>query len=168
MNSGTGVPVAQIWSGGQTGIDRAALDVALELGIVHGGWIPTGRLAEDGVVPSKYDRLRETGSADYAVRTSWNVRDTDGTLIISRGPLAGGSLHTRQVANRLGKPLLHIDLADTPRDEAVQRARGWLASFPAPLRLNVAGPRASGWPEGYDLASELLHAILLFDTESRS
>jgi len=162
------VRVEQIWSGGQTGVDRAALDVALELGILHGGWIPTGRLAEDGIIPSKYDRLQETGSPDYAVRTVRNVRDTDGTLLISWGPLSGGSLQTREAADQLGKPLLHLDLTDTPHDAAVHRVRRWLASLPPPTRLNVAGPRASGWPQGYDLASELLRSILLFDTESRS
>jgi len=157
-----------IWSGGQTGVDRAALDVAHELGMPHGGWIPAGRLAEDGVIPLRYDRLQESESPDYAVRTEWNVRDTGGTLLLSWGPLVGGSLHTRTVADGIGKPVLHLDLEVTPHEVAVRRARAWLASLPRPLRLNVAGPRASGWPQGYDLVTRLLRAILQPASDSRS
>ena len=81
---------ARIVSGGQTGVDRAALDAALELGIAHGGWCPRGRLAEDGPIADRYG-LRETASSDYAVRTEQNVVDSDATLILHRGPLTGGT-----------------------------------------------------------------------------
>lgn len=74
--------VARIISGGQTGADRAALDFAIAHDIPHGGWCPSGRLAEDGRIPSRY-QLRETPSPDYAQRTEWNVRDSDGTVIFS-------------------------------------------------------------------------------------
>ena len=69
----------KVVSGGQTGVDRAALDVALDLGYEAGGWVPKGRRAEDGMIPERY-RLNETPSRDYEQRTEWNVRDSDGTL----------------------------------------------------------------------------------------
>ncbi|HEV2727380.1 MAG TPA: putative molybdenum carrier protein, partial [Solirubrobacterales bacterium] len=96
-------------SGGQTGADRAALDVAMGLGIDHGGWVPKGCSAEDGPLPSRY-RVRETPSEDRAERTKRNVVDSDATLLISHGPLAGGSELTRKVAAALGKPVLHVEL----------------------------------------------------------
>ena len=74
----------RIISGGQTGVDRGALEAAIALGIPHGGWCPLGRSAEDGVIPARY-QLQETDSPQYAVRTEWNVRDADGTLILSWG-----------------------------------------------------------------------------------
>ncbi len=83
------VGVERIVAGGQTGADRAALDVALEYGLTVGGWVPHGRLAEDGRIPARYPGLVETDSPDGAERTRWNVRDSDATLIVSRGPLVG-------------------------------------------------------------------------------
>ncbi len=88
-------------SGGQTGADRAALDVALELGLDHGGWVPKGRAAEDGPLPGRY-RVRETPSEDRAERTMRNVADSDATLLISHGPLTGGSELTGGSRRSLG------------------------------------------------------------------
>ena len=100
-------------SGGQTGVDRAALDVALERGLPIGGWCPSGRRAEDGPLAPRYG-LRETPLADYAQRTLWNVRDSDGTLVLTAGPPRGGTALTVEEAGRQGKPVLVIDLADSP------------------------------------------------------
>src|SRR5882672_2778819 len=97
-------------SGGQTGADRAALDVALEWPIFATGWVPKGRAAEDGTISPKYPNLRETENSDPALRTENNVRDSDGTLILSHGTLVGGSSLTYEIASRLQKPLLHVDL----------------------------------------------------------
>src|SRR5437660_8666127 len=94
-------------SGGQTGVDRAALDVALELGLPCGGWCPRGRKAEDGVIPDRYP-LAETPSPSYRQRTRWNVRDSDGTLILVRGRPTGGTALTLASARRLGKPVLVV------------------------------------------------------------
>ncbi len=145
----------RVISGGQTGVDRAALDVALELGLDCGGWCPAGRRAEDGPIPVLYPLL-ETETADYAERTQRNVVDADATLVLCQGGLAGGTLLTVQVAGAQGKPCLVIDLR---RPWQPQEVRGWL-DVCAVRTLNVAGPRESGAPGIYALASEFLHAAL--------
>ena len=147
--------LSKIVSGGQTGVDRAALDVALRLGIPCGGWCPRGRRAEDGEVPARYP-LAETPDARYPQRTAWNVRDSDGTLVVHAGPPGGGTALTLRVARRQGKPVLAVDLDDDPDAAAVA---GWMAS--SGLRvLNVAGPRESESPGIGDRADRLLEAVL--------
>jgi hypothetical protein len=132
---------ARIVSGGQTGVDRGALDAAIALGIPHGGWCPLGRLAEDGRVPDRY-RLKETDSPEYPVRTERNVLDSDATLILCRGLPAGGTELTRHLARQHGRPWLVVDLDRPPELDAVRR---WLATH-RPKTLNVAGPRESQSP----------------------
>lgn len=132
-----------IISGGQTGVDRAALDVAIELGLPVWGWVPKGRLAEDGRIPDRYVNLRETDTPDYPRRTFLNVRDSDATLILSNGPLTGGSLFTMETAVKLGRPSLHVDLTGKSDAAAATAIREWLQKT-SPRTLNVAGPRASG------------------------
>jgi len=132
-------------------VDRAALDVALELGLPIGGWIPRGRLAEDGRVPPRYRQLREADSPDYAVRTHLNVQDTHGTLVLTWGPPRGGTDDTIAIAHRLARPLLQIDLALVDLPVAAKAAGRWLADLRRPgraLRLNVARPGASQAPKG--------------------
>src|SRR4051794_16307480 len=99
----------KIISGGQTGVDRAALDVALELDLPCGGWCPRGRRSEDGAIPDRYP-LSETPSEEYPERTEWNVRDSDGTLILTRGTPDRGTALTQRLANRHRKPLFVVDL----------------------------------------------------------
>ncbi len=156
--------IRKIISGGQTGVDRAALDVALELGIPHGGWVPRGRRAEDGPLPARY-RLQETQTEEYAERTARNVQEADGTLILSRGPLTGGSELTRQLARRFARPCLHVDLARTGAPRAARRILDWLRRHEIRV-LNVAGPRASKDPQIYGLARGLLEAVLALDDRS--
>ena len=131
-------PKPRIVSGGQTGVDRAALDAALALGLSAGGWCPQGRRAEDGEIPARYP-LVETSSSKYPARTRMNVHDSDATLILTLGVLDSGSRLTASFAQREGKPFLvvQLDAAD-----ALERARAWLAQV-QPRVLNVAGPRAS-------------------------
>ena len=150
--------LTRIVSGAQTGVDRAALDVALEFGIPCGGWVPLGRIDELGRIPERYPNLRETESADFSERTAANVDDSDATLIISRGPLTGGSLHTREVADRLGRPCLHLDL-DELTSGAAAAALDWLDQN-AVGELNIAGPRASKDSEIHGLAVLLLRDVL--------
>jgi hypothetical protein len=147
--------IGRIVSGGQTGVDRAALDVALGLGLPCGGWCPRGRRAEDGPIDSRYP-LTETPSDEYAQRTTWNVRDSDGTLVLTRGVPVGGTALTVDVAERLRKPCLVVDLATDSRPEA---AREWLVRNAVGV-LNVAGPRESGMPGIYADALAFLRAVL--------
>ena len=142
-----------IISGGQTGVDRAALDAAIALDIPYGGWCPKGGWAEDfpnaaGLL-AHYPNLRETPSADPAERTAWNVRDADATLILTdaNGITASrGTAFAQELATRYGKSLLVIDV-DAP--DAVERATAWLAALlaahggEAPFRLGIGGPRES-------------------------
>jgi len=129
----------RVVSGGQTGVDRAALDVAIAAGIPHGGWCPRGRRAEDGVIPARY-ALTETPSADYAERTERNVVESDGTLIFTHGTLRrGGTALTHELAIRHRKPLLCVDLLESPDPRIAQR---WIEEHGIDV-LNVAGPRES-------------------------
>lgn len=153
--------VERVVSGAQTGVDRAALDVALELGIPVGGWVPLGRIDEQGRIPERYPNLRETPTAEWSERTEANVRDSDGTLILSRGPLTGGSKYTAEVAERIGRPYLHLDLAETSAEDAPRRARAWLETNDVGV-LNVAGPRASKDPGLYREAADLLRRLLAY------
>ncbi len=142
---------AQVISGGQTGVDRAALDAASARGIATGGYCPKGRRAEDGVIPARY-RLTELRTVDYPARTRRNARAADATLILTRGRLAGGSAYTAAVVKRLGKPLQVVDLASRPQ---VAPLRAWLASHDVHV-LNVAGPRESKAPGIYQQAKRFL------------
>jgi hypothetical protein len=144
----------QIVSGGQTGVDRAALDLALELGLPCGGWCPRGRRAEDGPLPERYP-LRETSSPAYPQRTAGNVRDSDATLILTRGEPDPGTALTARLAARYGRPHLIVDLAKSP-DAA--RVRAWLDENQIRV-LNVAGPRESAKPGIYAQAKEFLRAV---------
>ena len=128
-----------IVSGGQTGADRAALDWAIANGISSGGWCPFGRLAEDGVIDTRYP-LKETPSPGYSQRTEWNVRDSDGTVIFSTGPkLSGGSALTQTFARNWNRPCLHLYPQAT---EPAERLRAFIDEFFIKT-LNVAGPRAA-------------------------
>src|SRR5215212_1496285 len=101
--------IQKVVSGGQTGVDRAALDVALALGVPCGGWCPRGRRAEDGAVPDAYP-LAETPWHGYPQRTAWNVRDSDGTLVLTRGTPDRGTALTVRLARETKKPFLVVDL----------------------------------------------------------
>jgi hypothetical protein len=144
----------KILSGGQTGVDRAALDAAIALGIPHGGWCPRGRRAEDGRIPSRY-ALAETDSPVYAVRTERNVLDADATLILCRGPLRGGTALTRRFAQQHGKPYLVVNLDHPPDNAEIHR---WLRESRIGV-CNVAGPRESQSPGIYALARRYLEAL---------
>ena len=136
-------------------VDRAALDVALELGIPCGGWCPKGRRSEDGVIPDKYP-LQETTIGDYRQRTEWNVRDSDGTLILSIGQPSGGTVLTVQFAEKHLKPCQVIDLAASSDPSTVGE---WIKKNSIKT-LNVAGPRGSKQPQAYKLAVELLRQMV--------
>jgi len=145
----------KIVSGGQTGVDRAALDAAVAFGVEHGGWCPKGRRSEDGRIPEIYF-LNETPMADYRQRTSWNVRDSDGTLILVRDHLRGGSRYTCDCAIQTERPYLIGRLDDFT---AIERAYRWIIDNSIET-LNVAGPRASTDASIYADARPFVEALL--------
>lgn len=150
--------VSKIVSGGQTGADLAALDFAIESGLEHGGWIPKGRLTEDGPLDGKY-LLREMETDSYPKRTEKNVLESDATLVVSRGELGSGTELTVKMAKKHCKPFLHIDLDKMSMVYAVRMTKMWLVDNGIKC-LNVAGPRASRDPEIYSLVYKLLKKVL--------
>jgi hypothetical protein len=147
--------VRKIVSGAQTGVDRAALDVAISQNIPCGGWCPADRSAEDGVIPERYP-VQPLPSGGLRKRTEWNVRHSDGTLILTCGPLTGGSLLTRNLSLKHNKPNLVVDLTSgSPTLNVLQ----WLEDCGIQT-LNVAGPRESICPGVYERAFRFLHDLL--------
>ncbi len=147
--------LTKIVSGGQTGVDRAALDAAQALGFPCGGWCPKGRSAEDGAISSRYP-LRETTSTRYAQRTAMNVADSDGTLILARGALRGGTALTAQLAQKKRRPC-RVVLLD--RGFSLRETVFWLEANRIAV-LNVAGPRESQCPGIYLGARSALEAVI--------
>ncbi len=146
--------IEKIVSGGQTGVDRAALDFALQRGIPCGGWCPKGRLAEDGKIDRKYP-LTETNTALYAERTRLNVKDSDGTLIIYSGEMGNGTAYTVEYARQIKKPLLIIRTGGPGLKETIWQ---WIESHHIKA-LNIAGPRESTSPGIYLKTLEILKEI---------
>jgi Circularly permutated YpsA SLOG family len=160
--------ITKLVSGGQSGVDRAALDVALQLNIPCGGWCPKGRKAEDRPIPDRYP-LTETPSIAYSQRTRWNVRDSDATLILTWGKSTGGTALTIKACQQADKPHLVIDLADDAESAAkTEVARKWLAANLKDGVLNVAGPRASKNGAVYERAKYFLLELIkmLIGTEA--
>ena len=153
--------IRTIISGGQTGADQAALDVAIKLGIPHSGWIVKGRKNENGRLPDKY-QLQEMPAASRVSHAEQNLLDSDGTLIISHGKLTGGSEFVRKMAMHHERPWLHIDLSRTIAFKAARKIRLWLRSHGIEV-LNVVGPRASKDPEIYKDTAEILETAFYID-----
>ena len=151
-------PLVRVISGGQTGVDRAALDAALEAGLPVGGWCPRGRKAEDGAVPDRYP-MHETPSSAYAERTRWNVRDSDATLILSAGPLTGGTALTLTAVRSTKQPHCVVDSRTHSPQAAAALVDEWLESTGAEV-LNIAGPRESSAPGIYTWALATLQLVL--------
>jgi hypothetical protein len=155
-------------SGGQTGVDRAALDVAVERGIDYGGWCPQGGWAEDFPAPpgllARYPNLAATPLADPAQRTEWNIRDADACMIVTGAgglDISAGSMLAQELAHRYRKPLL---MANLGAPDALKHAALWLrvqlGRYPAGLALGIGGPRESEAPGIYAAATTFLRALL--------
>ncbi len=147
--------IEKVISGGQTGVDRGALDAAIACNVPHGGWCPKGRLAEDGPIAQCY-QLSELESRDYAVRTERNVLDSDGTLILYRHTLAGGTLLTHRLAKRWDKPLMRVRLE---RTIDYDRIAAWIIEHQIRI-LNIAGPRGSSEPGLQRLTEQIVTKLL--------
>ena len=171
----------KIISGGQTGVDRAALDVALRHGIDCDGWCPAGRLDEFGRIPDKYplnelnQESKEGGPLDrpggletaapwekrgiFAERTLANVTDSDGTIIIYSDQLRGGTEYTVECCKQLQRAHQLVDASNISAEAAAKLIADFVRKHEIAI-LNVAGPRQSEWPEGYDYASRALEGFL--------
>ena len=148
----------KIISGGQTGVDRGALDAALEYGFVCGGWCPKGRKAEDGIIDPRYP-LVETASAEYIVRTRQNIIDSDGSLIIFYGELEGGTARTLEFCQQLNKPCYLIDATVLSPEQAAEKIKVFVREN-AIKSINVAGPRASKQPHAHTYTRQVILSLL--------
>ena len=152
----------KIISGGQTGVDRAALDVALELGIPCGGWCPNGRKAENGAIPAHYP-LQELPSGGYRQRTKWNVRESDGTLILFQDQLTGGSAFTADLARKQAKPCYTVNLSAPTEPREIME---WITQNNIGV-LNIAGPREGRAPGIHAAAAAYLRTLFQLVRQSQ-
>ncbi len=151
--------INKIVSGGQTGVDRAAFDFALENEIEIGGFVPKNRRAEDGRISEKYKNLVETETKNPAERTELNVKMADATLILSHGELTGGSRLTKEFAEKHQKPVLHLDFSVLTIAQATERTRQWIVAADY-KNLNIAGPRVSEDAKIYEKAKDFFRELL--------
>jgi hypothetical protein len=148
----------KIISGGQTGVDRAALDLALKHGIECGGWCPAGRLDEFGRIPDQYP-VQELAAGGFTERTLQNVKDSDGTVTIYPGKLSGGTEQTVRFCNELQRPHQLIEASRLSVEDAARLIADFVRKNKIDV-LNVAGPRQSEWAEGYDYTFRALDCLL--------
>jgi hypothetical protein len=153
------VTLKRIVCGGQTGVDRGALDAALAADFECGGWVPGDRTAEDGVIPERYP-LVALPNGNYRQRTRLNVVDSDGTVILYEGHLSGGTRLTRDLCELLGRPCLLVSANETPDSIAAAEAVLKFIDDNNIETLNVAGPRASGWTDGYRFALGVVGQVM--------
>ena len=151
----------KIVSGGQTGADRAALDTAIKFNVPHGGWITKGRRTESGPLPDFYN-LKEMDTRDYPARTRQNILDSDGTVIIARGPLSGGSALTYSFARKTDSGVCRINLLEQDIFEAALILHDFILDQGIRV-LNVAGPRAGHDSDIYYDVKAILSAVLYLD-----
>ncbi len=148
----------KIISGGQTGVDRGALDACLELNFPCGGWCAAGRTAEDGPISVLYP-LIELRSPYYDDRTRRNIVESDATLIISEGKLSGGTLLTANYAKQIGRPVFIFELSPFFIDNTFEDLLDFLEAYHVQT-LNVAGPRASQSDKAYENSNHIVKLLI--------
>jgi hypothetical protein len=153
------ITLKRIVSGGQTGVDRGALDAALAADFECGGWVPGDRMAEDGVIPERYP-LVALPYGNYQQRSRLNVVDSDATAILYEGNLSGGTRLTRDLCDLLNRPCILISASETPDPIAAGEAVLRFIEDNNIETLNVAGPRASGWAGGYAFALGVIAGVI--------
>ena len=153
------IMIKKIISGGRIGADQAALDVAMKMGIPHGGWIQKGRKTQRGILPEKY-QLKEMPVAGFKERIEQNIMDSDGTVIISHGNLTGGSDYGQEMAKKHNRPCLHIDLNETPLSIASSKINTWIIENNIEV-LNVSGSRTSEDPKIYKDTMNIVEGTIL-------
>jgi len=153
------MPLKRIVSGGQTGVDRGALDAALGADFPSGGWVPGDRMAEDGVISDRYP-LTPLPNGNYRQRTRLNVVDSDGTAILYEGYLSGGTRLTRDLCELLNRPCILVSAREKPDPIAAAEAVLNFIEENNIETLNVAGPRASGWAAGYRFAADVIGGVI--------
>lgn len=158
--------VKKIISGGETGAERAALDVAVELDIPYSGWIPQGRKTEDPLLPPRY-QLREIPDEGYGKGQEQNVIDSEGTLILSHGDLTGYSAFTRQVAEKRGRPWIHIDFSNRSAFSSAQLVNAWIIKYGIEI-VHITGSDSSEDPDIYDAAQRFLKAVIALNMVTTS
>jgi hypothetical protein len=158
MSGNDSMSLRKIVSGGQTGVDRGALDAALAAAFSCGGWCPADRRAEDGPIPQRYP-LTPLPGAGYRQRTRQNVVDSDGTTILFYGTLSGGTKRTRDSCVREKKPFVVLDAKLILESVAAAAIVRFVEENEIQV-LNVAGPRLSGWPEGHAFALAVVGAVI--------
>ena len=142
-------------------MERAALDVAIKVDIPHGGWTPKGRKTHDSVLSEKY-RLREMPDSSNLDHIEKNIQDSDGTLIISKGPLAGEAALTQKMAERLSRPCLHVDLKISNDFVTAQSISAWITENRIEI-LNIAGQGLNNDPILYNATAKIFETVLYFD-----
>jgi hypothetical protein len=151
--------IKKIISGGQIGADQSALDVAIKYGIPHGGWIQKGRRTQSGILPPKY-HLKEMSTASFKDRIEQNVIDSHGSVIITHGTLTGGADYCRKMAQKHGRPCLHIDLNTISEFTAASRLNAWIKENDIKV-LNVNGSRTSEDSSIYKDTMDIIESAVL-------
>jgi hypothetical protein len=162
-NVASSVKLKRIVSGGQTGVDRAALDAALGAHFPCGGWVPGDRMAEDGVIPERYP-LIALPNGNYQQRTRLNVVDSDGTALLYSDFLTSGTRLTCDLCALLNRPYILISARETPDPNAAADAVLKFIQDNGIEVLNVGGPRASGWPAGYGFSRTVISEVIRKET----
>lgn len=153
--------VNKIVSGGQTGVDRAALDAAIQNNIPHGGWCPKGRLAENSTTIPEFYNLIETEESDVSVRTKLNIRDSSGTMIIlPKWPneVKDGTILTIDEVKAQNKPYYIVNLSG---ENSYNDILLWIKENKISI-LNIAGPRESSSNGIYNKSLNFLDLLIKF------